>query len=73
MNDGKSKALIRAYKEVKDTVKLVDMTAPQIAGYYLENYPNDPIGMLNEDIHQLDVPYVDGSCAKTIIMAVRGI
>lgn len=72
MKDGRAKVLVRCYNEVKDNVPLVDLNAQQMAGYYLCNYPNDPIGMLNEDIHQLDVPYVVGTCAKTIISAVRG-
>lgn len=68
----KPSSLIKSYEEVKDTVDLVDLNSTQLAGYYLLDYKNDPLGMLNEDILNLRVPFVVGSCTKTILTAVRG-
>lgn len=63
--------LISRYKAAKaENIKLVDLDATALAGYYLETYKGDPIGALLSDIRDLIVPNTCGQSAKVILIAV---
>lgn len=63
---------IKEYNVVKGKVKVVDLNLNQLVGYYLSEYPNDPLGMLNEDLVNFEIPNVLGQQARLIISIIRG-
>ena len=63
---------IKEYNAVKGKVKVVDLNLNQLVGYYLSEYPNDPLGMLNEDLVNFEIPNVLGQQARLIISIIRG-
>lgn len=63
--------LIDRYKCAKNLdIKLIDMDITSLAGYYLYNYPGDPISALLVDMHDLNVPSTVGQSAKVMITAI---
>lgn len=63
--------LKRKYKDASlNEVKLVDMSAVELAGYYLTAYPYSPLEALSFDMMNLVVSYLTGKAAGDIIKAV---
>ena len=54
-------------KEKQDGVVLARMSAKAIAGYYLMNYPNDPIRALKVDMWNDTIPHITGETAKLFL------
>ena len=62
--------LRRKYRSVqKSGIRLVDMDSITMAGYYLQNYPNNPVEAISQDIEATSIPYTVGMPAKTLILA----
>lgn len=65
------KELINRYKEKAGAgVKLADMDAAGLAGYYLYVYPGSPVGALTIDMDEIVIPATVALAAKEIIRAV---
>lgn len=64
-------ALKRKYRDASlNKVKLVDMSAVELAGYYLTAYQYSPLEALSCDMLNLVVSYLTGKAAGDIIKAV---
>lgn len=67
-----SKELIERYKASKKKgVKLVDMDAASLAGYYLQVYPGGPVSALMMDMGDLLISRTKGVAAKELVIAAR--
>ena len=53
----------------KEGIELIDLDASSLAGYYLVNYPDDPIRFLMNDIMNLKVSSLMGHAAKAVVLA----
>lgn len=67
-----AKELIKRYKEKRKAgVKLADMDAATLAGYYLHVYPGGPVSALVMDMDAIMVPSTVALAAKELICSVR--
>lgn len=56
------------YNKIKDDNKhMSELTVMELTGYYLTEYPGNPIDRLIYDMNNNDVPYVLGVRAKLLI------
>ena len=62
--------MAKAKRMMQENIKLIDLDATALAGYYLETYRADPIGALLSDIRDLSVSNVCGQSAKVILTSV---
>ena len=70
MTTNKEYLIGRFVKARQVGIDLVNLDSSCLAGYYLVNFPNDPIGALMIDIRNLAVASTTGMSAKLLIVSV---
>lgn len=59
------------YEKIKDKNKhMSELSVMELTGYYLVEYPGNPIDRLIFDINNNDIPYVLGVRAKLLIEVI---
>lgn len=62
---------IKRYKEVADIKQLQDMDTYELIGYYMSNFPADPVSRFNYDRIQNNISYTKTMGVDKILTAIK--